>query len=90
MADRSWAFTTADGHVIEPPRLHAADGALEPGRGLGSWQGDPARMGPIIDALVLASSAHDRSGAVPDVSAETSGPFDRQVGAPVACVACVA
>ncbi|MEO2106985.1 MAG: DUF222 domain-containing protein [Actinomycetota bacterium] len=87
VADRSWAFTTADGHPIELPRPRVADGALEPGRGLGSWEGDPARMVHIIDALVLASAAHDRSGAVPDVSAESSGPLDRQVGAPVACVA---
>ncbi|AXV06136.1 hypothetical protein DVS28_a1437 [Euzebya pacifica] len=87
VADRSWAFTTADGHPIEPPRLRAADGALEPGRGLGSWEGDPARMGPIVDALVLASAAHDRSGAVPDVSAETSEPLGRQVRDPAACVA---
>lgn len=77
VADRSWAFTTADGHLIEPPRLPGSIGTAADGRGLGMWEGDPARMDHIIDALVLASAAHDRADTGPDVSAETPGLLNR-------------
>ena len=71
VTDRSWVFATADGQVIEPPRLGGSAGTLEPGLGLGLWEGDPARMSHIIDALVLAMADHGPADA-PDVSAETS------------------
>ncbi len=42
---------------VPPPGRYA-------GGGISVWEGDPARLGPIMDALVMAEARHD-------VSAET-------------------
>ena len=70
LTDRSWVFATADGHVIEPPTLVGSAETLDSGLGLGMWEGDPARMSHIIDALVLAMADHDPADGS-GVSAET-------------------
>ncbi|CAN5398075.1 hypothetical protein BH23ACT9_BH23ACT9_15710 [soil metagenome] len=69
--DRSWTFHSSDGTQIHPaPALPGAStDPLPKGAGLNLWQGDPARLDPIMEALVQADSP---SPAEPqDVSAET-------------------
>jgi hypothetical protein len=70
---RTWILHHPDGSAVDPVTPLPPAGALLPARGLSHWEGDPARMDLIIDALVEAASRVDSAAAdeVDDVSAET-------------------
>jgi hypothetical protein len=83
---RTWTFHHRDGAEVEPaPVLPAPSADLPAGQGLFLWQGDPARMGSIVEALAEASSqARSSAEAARDVSAGTRAPSSEQLGPDVA------
>lgn len=77
ITDRSFTFHHPDGRPIQPaPSLPGVSAdPLPQGTGINLWQGDPARLDPIMNALVHADTAADQD---PNVSAETCGTLNSE------------